>query len=286
MLMKDPADRFQSCEELVAVDPGPAHRRARRGARSSAAAATVGGRTSVGRRSPSPIGGMSPPIVSQPTTPIDSPLSIAAPRRVERRGPAAAGRRPLARHARRARAPGPGSGFVLAVLGGGGGAFYYYKSRGFAPGSGDDGRLGGRPPPTRRPLRDTTAARTPAPTRDSTPSASAPGADAAPPRRPRPPEPTPRTRQRRVAPTTGGRRQRRHPGRRPAARLHGHDRREAGDASPSPGCPRARMRSACLGAAVQLLLRYDRGPAGGDHRDEPAAHADRLARRCRGARAA
>ena len=38
MLMKDPFDRYQSCEELIASIPGSAHRGTRSGAQSSAAA--------------------------------------------------------------------------------------------------------------------------------------------------------------------------------------------------------------------------------------------------------
>src|SRR6478752_5483975 len=67
MLMKDPADRFQSCEELVASIQGQPTA-APGSVRASSAAVTAGGRTSVAT-APSPIGGM-PPIVSQPTTPI------------------------------------------------------------------------------------------------------------------------------------------------------------------------------------------------------------------------
>src|SRR6185503_18966727 len=73
MLMKDPADRFQSCEELVASIQGQPTA-APGTVRASSAAAMVGGggRTSA-PTVPSPIGGMSP-MVSQPTTPIESPL--------------------------------------------------------------------------------------------------------------------------------------------------------------------------------------------------------------------
>src|SRR5207244_8640119 len=72
MLMKDPADRYQSCEELVASIQGQPT--AAPGAvRASAMTAGVGagGRTSGGA---SPIAGVSPVIVNQPTTPLDSPL--------------------------------------------------------------------------------------------------------------------------------------------------------------------------------------------------------------------
>src|SRR5438876_11674851 len=72
MLMKDPADRYQSCEELVASIQGQPT--AAPGAmRLSAAAAGVSSGSSAATV-PSPIGGMSPLIVSQPTTPLDSPI--------------------------------------------------------------------------------------------------------------------------------------------------------------------------------------------------------------------
>src|SRR5438876_2050752 len=72
MLMKDPADRFQSCEELVASIQGQPT--AAPGAvRASAAAVAVGAGRASTPTVPSPSGGM-PPIVSQPTTPLDSPL--------------------------------------------------------------------------------------------------------------------------------------------------------------------------------------------------------------------
>ena len=73
MLMKDPFDRFQTCEELIASIPGSAHRGNRSGAhqhgdrRRAAAAAGRGYGPVAG-------GGALPPIVSQPTTPLDSPL--------------------------------------------------------------------------------------------------------------------------------------------------------------------------------------------------------------------
>ena len=128
MLMKDPADRFQSCEELVASIQGQPT--AAPGAvRVSAAGAAVGGRASQAT-APSPVGGL-PPIVSQPTTPIESPLVNRRATPLERRdNPRRVADRSLAM-----RGAGRSWGWlwlVLAVLGGGGGAFYYYKSHGFA----------------------------------------------------------------------------------------------------------------------------------------------------------
>jgi hypothetical protein len=156
MLMKDPADRFQSCEELVASIQGQPT--AAPGAvRASAAAVLVGGRSSAATVA-SPIGGM-PPIVSQPTTPLESPLVNRRVTPLERRDtPRRVADRSLAMR-------GAGSSWawlwiVLAILGGGGGAFYYYKSRGFAPGIGRPDSLAAAVDTA--PLRDTTAASTPA----------------------------------------------------------------------------------------------------------------------------
>ena len=70
--MKDPADRYQSCEELIASIQGQPI--AATGAvRASAAAVARRGRagSATGRRAR---WRRSPPIVSQPTTPLDSPL--------------------------------------------------------------------------------------------------------------------------------------------------------------------------------------------------------------------
>ena len=185
MLMKDPADRFQSCEELVASIQGQPT--AAPGAvRASVAAAGVGasGARGIGGTAPSPIGGV-PPISSQPTTPIDSPLvnRRATPRE----------RRDLSRRvADRSLAMRGGSGswawlwLVLAVAGGGAGAFYYYKSHGFAAGVGADSAAAGRSDTT---LRDTTAARTPVLPADTTRPAPAPAPTAVAP----PPPVTPST---------------------------------------------------------------------------------------------
>ena len=156
MLMKDPADRFQSCEELVASIQGQPT--AAPGAvRASSAAVAVGGRASQAT-APSPVGGL-PPIVSQPTTPIESPLVNRRATPHERRdNPRRVADRSLAM-----RGAGGSWGWlwlVLAILGGGGGALYYYKAHGFAAG------LGGGPDSLAAatdttPRRDTTAARTP-----------------------------------------------------------------------------------------------------------------------------
>jgi serine/threonine protein kinase len=130
MLMKDPADRFQSCEELVASIQGQPT--AAPGAmRLSAAAASVSSGSGAATV-PSPIGGMSPLIVSQATTPLDSPIvdRRAVPRSAQD------GSRRVADRSLAMRGSGSSWGWlwiVLAVLGGGGGAFYYYSSHGFLP---------------------------------------------------------------------------------------------------------------------------------------------------------
>ena len=217
MLMKDPADRFQSCEELVASIQGqptaaPGAVRVSRGGgdgRRPVSAPTV----------PSPSGGV-PPIVSQPTT----PHRFAAgqpPRHAARAArPAAPGRRPVARHARR-----PGLVLGLALAGAGGArrrrrapstttsraasrrASAGADSRGLRRGHDarprHDGRArrrrvstGGAVPAARRPRG------APAPDRDDARAAS--------PRRRRRPAPTRRAPARR---RRSVRRQRRHPGR-------------------------------------------------------------------------
>ena len=129
MLMKDPNDRFQSCEELVASIQGQPIAAAG-SVRASVAAVGVGAGVAT---MPSPARGGPPLIVSQPTTPLDSPL---VDRRVTPRE-----RRDLPRRVadRSVAMRGSGSSWawlwlVLAVLGGVGGAYYYYRAKGFAAG--------------------------------------------------------------------------------------------------------------------------------------------------------
>ncbi len=111
MLMKDPADRFQACEELIASLQGQP-------------VAAVG---SIRAAAP----GVTPPaITSQPTTPINSQ---SADRRypTDRRDPS---RRVADRSVAMRRASLPAWPWaVIALVGGGAGAFYYYQARGFAP---------------------------------------------------------------------------------------------------------------------------------------------------------
>ena len=185
--MKDPADRFQSCEELVASIQGQPT--AAPGAvRASMAAAAVGGRTSQATV-PSPIGGL-PPIVSQPTTPIESPL-------VNRRAPTPRERRDLPRRVADRSLAMRGAGgsswawlwVVLAILGGACRAYYYEKGHGFDAGNGDaPDSLAAATDTT---LRDTTAARTPAIPAESasqSPRPPASGAGPTPPPTPARPE--------------------------------------------------------------------------------------------------
>ncbi|HET8621987.1 MAG TPA: serine/threonine-protein kinase, partial [Gemmatimonadales bacterium] len=118
MLMKDPNDRFQACEELIAALQG----------QSVAAVGTI--------RAAAP--GVTPPaIASQPTTPIKlqgSERQAAADRRYpnDRRDP---GRRVADRSVAMRRKPTMPAWpwAVIALVGGGAGAFYYYLARGFAP---------------------------------------------------------------------------------------------------------------------------------------------------------
>ena len=129
MLMKDPADRFQSCEELVASLQGQPIA-APGSVRASAAIAGVG--AAAGSTVPSPALGRPALIVSQPTAPIDSPLvNRRATPRERRDAPRRVADRSVAM-----RRGGSGLGWlwlVLAIAGGVGGAAYYYSKRGFAP---------------------------------------------------------------------------------------------------------------------------------------------------------
>jgi len=131
MLMKDPNDRFQTCEELVASFRGQPI--AAPGAVRVSAATFVGSGAAVAGSGASLASGSAlPPIVSQPTTPLESPL-------VNRRMTPLERREVPRRVADRSVAMRPSASswawlwVLLAVLGGLGGAFYYYQARGFAP---------------------------------------------------------------------------------------------------------------------------------------------------------
>jgi serine/threonine protein kinase len=132
MLMKDPFDRFQSCEELIASFQGqpiaaPGAVRSSIAAFAPAAAAVAGAGVSIG-------GGGLPPIVSQPTTPLDSPLVNRRLTPRERRDlPRRVADRSVAM--RHSSSSWSWLWILLAVLGGTGGAFYYYTKHGFAPGT-------------------------------------------------------------------------------------------------------------------------------------------------------
>jgi hypothetical protein len=194
MLMKDPADRFQSCEELVASIQGQPIAAA---GSVRASVATVAAGASTGAASP--VVGGAPLIVSQPTTPLESPLvNRRMTPRERRETPRRVADRSLAMRS-------SGSAWawiwvVLAVLGGIGGGFYYYKSRGFATGVGagldstavDSAGLGPAAPmgaagdsaAGRRP--DSAPAALPAPRPESPPPSRA---SATPPPTPAPPAP-------------------------------------------------------------------------------------------------
>ena len=186
MLMKDPADRFQSCEELVASIQGQPIAAA---GSVRASVATVAAGASTGAGAVSPVVGGAPLIVSQPTTPMDSPLvNRRATPRERRDAPRRVADRSLAMR-------GSGSSWawiwvVLAVLGGIGGGFYYYKSRGFATGVGvgvdstATGGTSGSPADsagTTRPADSAPVAAPSAPPTPRQPTASTPPASTPPP---------------------------------------------------------------------------------------------------------
>jgi serine/threonine protein kinase len=133
MLMKDPFDRFQSCEELVASFQGqpiavPGALRTSMATLAPTAAAVAGARASVGG------GSGLPPIVSQPTLPLDSPSVNRRLSPLERREiPRRVADRSVAMRTKSS--SWAWLWLLLAVLGGAGGALYYYKARGFAPGN-------------------------------------------------------------------------------------------------------------------------------------------------------
>jgi serine/threonine protein kinase len=131
MLMKDPFDRFQSCEELIASFQGQPI--AAPGAVRSSIATVVHAGAAVAGAGASLGGGGLPPILSQPTTPLDSPLvnRRLTPRERRELPRRVADRSVAMRHSSSSKA---WLWILLAVLGGAGGAFYYYTARGFAPG--------------------------------------------------------------------------------------------------------------------------------------------------------
>src|SRR5688500_2049304 len=179
MLMKDPADRFQSCEELVASFRG--HPIAAPGAVRVSAATFVGTGAAAVAGSAASIGGSGlPPIVSQPTTPLESPLVNRRMTPLERREvPRRVADRSVAM--RTSASSWAWLWVLLAVLAGAGGAFYYWQGGGFAPGN-----IASEPPPDSLSARDT-ASTPPAPPAQTPPLA----ADATPPARDSSPAATP-----------------------------------------------------------------------------------------------
>src|SRR5512146_302139 len=123
MLMKDPADRFQTCEELIAslqgqpiatsgflrsaTGPAPARATAPPAAAASASASAA------------PV----PPIASQPTTSINSPSVERRVRPRPERG--IADRSPVMRRQQSS----PFAWVALLLIAAGGGAFFYFRAR-------------------------------------------------------------------------------------------------------------------------------------------------------------
>ncbi len=125
MLMKDPADRFQTCEELIASLQGQPI--ATSGfLRTGATAAATPPRSGA---APAVAPAAAPAIASQPTTPINSPsVERRAMPRPERR---MAERSPVMRRPKTS--PALVVALVLVALGAGG--YYYVQSRGAADGA-------------------------------------------------------------------------------------------------------------------------------------------------------
>ncbi|HYF39042.1 MAG TPA: PEGA domain-containing protein, partial [Gemmatimonadales bacterium] len=132
MLMKDPFDRFQTCEELIASFQGQPIAAA--GAvRTSLATLTPTAAVVAGSGARVTGGGGFPPIVSQPTTPLDSPLvNRRLTPRERREVPRRVADRSVAM--RTSTSSWAWLWILLAILGVAGGSFYYYQARGFAPG--------------------------------------------------------------------------------------------------------------------------------------------------------
>ena len=141
MLMKDPADRFQDCEELIAALHGQATapvgvfkgRASSIGVPLSPVPAGAGAGMAAGIGAPAVIGA-SPGFPSQPTTPISSPT---VDRRKQSGGRRATPRR-VADRSLAMRSNGGSRAWIwilLAVLAGAAFAIYYLRSKGFASGN-------------------------------------------------------------------------------------------------------------------------------------------------------
>jgi serine/threonine protein kinase len=176
MLMKDPFDRFQTCEELIASFQNQPI--AAPGAVRNSMATFVP--AAAGAGAASSIGGVGapglPPIVSQPTTPLESPLVNRRLTPRERRElPRRVADRSVAM--RQSGSSWSWLWLILAVLGGAGGAFYYYTSHGFAPGNLATTTL---PDTSARPPQESAASSVGpgvSPPRDSSPSSPATAPD-------------------------------------------------------------------------------------------------------------
>jgi serine/threonine protein kinase len=174
MLMKDPFDRFQSCEELIASFQGqpiaaPGAVRSSIATFAPATAAVAGAGASIG-------GSGLPPIVSQPTTPLDSPLvnRRLTPRERRELPRRVADRSVAMRHTSSSKS---WLWILLAIVGGAGGAFYYYTAHGFAPGAIASDSVGrSTPEADTAPPLDSAAGQTAATSPDSTRNSAPPAA--------------------------------------------------------------------------------------------------------------
>jgi serine/threonine protein kinase len=146
MLMKNPQERFQTPEEMIAALQGQAI--ALPGVPFTAGAAGVA------TGAPAVPGALPPlPITSQPTTPITSPVVDRRTMPDERR--ARARRLSDRGYVRRELLRSPAMMWLLlAIIGGGAGALYYYSVRGFASARSASDQLAAEEPAT---LRDTVA---------------------------------------------------------------------------------------------------------------------------------
>src|SRR5690606_15916901 len=141
MLMKNPQDRFQTPDEMIAALQGQAV--ALPGVPFATGASAVAASVSSPDSMP-PL-----PITSQPTTPITSPVVDRRTMPDERR--ARARRYSDRGYVRRELLRSPAIlWLLLAVVGGGAGAFYYYSVRGFASARTAADQLAAAEPPTLR----------------------------------------------------------------------------------------------------------------------------------------
>ncbi|MGE5687270.1 MAG: protein kinase domain-containing protein [Gemmatimonadota bacterium] len=120
MLMKDPADRFQTCEELIASLQGQPI--ATSGFLRVAAGSTPA-RATVPPAAAAASAAAAPAIASQPTTPINSPSVERRARPRPERG--IADRSPVMRRKKSS----PFAWVALLLIAAGGGAFFYFRAR-------------------------------------------------------------------------------------------------------------------------------------------------------------